>query len=480
MLTEQVVEFADRLADELTAHTGCDDDVAGGGGGDPGTLLEFLQGAAAVTDEREVLGLLAGLNRLRNTVDHALARVTATAERIAIPARKRVRSGGALLVELGMAPAVAYRTARLGAALEQVPAVTRGMRDGSVSAEFGDAVVRGLGFVGNRVALDHDARTQVTTSLMVQVNPAKVEAKAREWAIRLAPAEPEAGGVPVAEDSALNEVSLVQDDDGRVRVSMDLDVVAGEELSVALEPLTRPTPEPDGSSDRRSAGRRRADAFRQVISTYLSGSQRPESGGVLPHVTLIVPAGLTVAGRPVDSAGEPGAAMASGQATVLPLPATAWEQQVPRAPSLSFTGPVTPATAGLVMCEASVCVALVDGEGVPLNMGREARLMTPEIRKALHVRDRGCAMCGAPVTRCDAHHMHEWQHGGPTSLANGVLLCRLHHGWIHQLGWEVFLGDDGHPWFLPPVDPEHPHRSREPIQSYARRTMNLANLPGAA
>lgn len=462
MLTEHIVEFADRLADELTARVA--PDGAGGAGatgevatGDSGTLLEFLEGAQVVTDEREVLSLLAGLSRLRNTVDHAIARATATAERIAIPARKRVRSGGALLVGLGMAPAAAYRAARLGAALQQVPAVTRGMRDGAISAEFGDAVVRGLGFVCSRVELDEEQRAQVTASLMVQVSPAKVDTKAREWAIRLAPTEPDPDGVPVAENPGLNELSLVQGDDGRVRVSIDLDAVAGEELSVALEPLTRPVPEPDGGNDRRSAGRRRADAFRQVIATYLSGSQRPESGGVLPHVTLIVPAGLTQDGRPMH------------------LPNGADDP-----PSLSFTGPITPATAGLVMCEASVCAALVDGQGVPLNVGRESRLMTPAIRKALQIRDRGCAMCGAPVTRCDAHHMRQWQHGGATCLENGVLLCRLHHGWIHQLGWEVFLGDDGHPWFLPPVDPDHPRRTRSPIRSYARRTMTLDNLPAAA
>ncbi|MFW3123983.1 hypothetical protein MMAG44476_40033, partial [Mycolicibacterium mageritense DSM 44476 = CIP 104973] len=61
----------------------------------------------------------------------------------------------------------------------------------------------------------------------------------------------------------------------------------------ALDPLCRPVPLPDGSPDPRSTQQRRADAFGQLVRTYLSGSGRPSSGGVLPHVTLIRPATAT-------------------------------------------------------------------------------------------------------------------------------------------------------------------------------------------
>ncbi len=58
-------------------------------------------------------------------------------------------------------------------------------------------------------------------------------------------------------------------------------------------------------------------------------------------------------------------------------------------------------------------------------------------------------------------------------LSNGVLLCRMHHTLIHQSGWEVFIGHDGHPWFLEPIDPARPDRPRVPIRSHARRTMTV-------
>ena len=127
-----------------------------------------------------------------------------------------------------------------------------------------------------------------------------------------------------------------------------------------------------------------------------------------------------------------------------------------------------------------MAVALLDENGVPLNVGREKRLFTPGIRKALVLRDRGCAFpgCGAPPSWCDGHHVDHWEHGGQTCLDNGVLLCRRHHMLIHHGGWEVFIGHDRHPWFVPPADPDHPQRFREPMRSNARRTLTL--LPGAA
>ncbi|GAA3957924.1 HNH endonuclease signature motif containing protein [Gordonia caeni] len=458
--------FADRLADDLTSPP---DDGDDGGG-----LAAFLEGVRPVDDDRELLAVMAGLIRLRNIVDHALVRGIETAERTGVPGRKRVRSGANLLMELGMVPGSAHRVVRLGRAVAAVPQVARGMRDGAVPAELGDAVVRGLEYVARRIDVPEADQARVLASLMVQTTPAKVDEKARAWALRLTPAEPDDEGeaVPVAENIDLNEMTVVQGEDGRVSVTVDLDVVAGEELHAALDPLCRPVPEPDGSPDRRSAERRRADALAQMVRTYLAGSERPVSGGVLPHVSLVVPAWVTRNGRPILDREQ------AGEATVM-VPVDL-EAELARVPALGFTGPVSARTAELVMCDASVCAALIDGEGVPLSVGRDNRLFPVGIRKALAIRDRGCAFpgCGAAVGWCDAHHVEHWEHGGDTCLGNGVLLCRRHHTLIHHSGWEVFIERDGHPWFLPPVDPEHPNRIREPLRSHGRRTLTC--LPTAA
>ncbi|WP_297536640.1 HNH endonuclease signature motif containing protein, partial [Amycolatopsis sp.] len=45
--------------------------------------------------------------------------------------------------------------------------------------------------------------------------------------------------------------------------------------------------------------------------------------------------------------------------------------------------------------------------------------------------------------------------GGPTDLNNLTLLCERHHRLIHCGGWEVRMGGDGRPDFIPPdyLDP---------------------------
>ena len=94
-------------------------------------------------------------------------------------------------------------------------------------------------------------------------------------------------------------------------------------------------------------------------------------------------------------------------------------------------------------------------------------------KRALTARDHGCAFpgCGKPAAWTEGHHIWHWTDGGPTDMNNLVLLCGFHHRLIHHSGWEVFIGTDQHPWFVPPasVDPY-----REPRQSHARAGPHIA------
>ncbi|HEV3497043.1 MAG TPA: HNH endonuclease signature motif containing protein, partial [Actinomycetes bacterium] len=65
----------------------------------------------------------------------------------------------------------------------------------------------------------------------------------------------------------------------------------------------------------------------------------------------------------------------------------------------------------------------------PLDVGRTSRVVQPAQRTALAVRDGGCVFpdCARPLAWCEAHHLWHWVDGGPTDLANLVLLCRAHH-----------------------------------------------------
>ncbi len=428
--------FIDALIDDLAVAPPPEDDAER-------RLFDLLDSPRRILDEQPLLALLAAAVTVRNLVDHVVAQAVAAAERAGIPARKHLRSGADLLTSLGVAPGAAHRAARVGRAAHTLPALTRAQRLGGVGIEFADAVGKGVAHIHNRVPLSDEDRAAVVTTLMIKTTPSQVAEKAREIAIAKAQSQPpDDDTVPVAENTDLNDMTVVQTDDGRVAATLDLDALTAEELLAALDPLCRPVPLPDGSPDPRPVGRRRADAFGQIMRTYLAGSQRPMSGGVLPHVTLIRP---TAPGF-VDT--------------------------------LGFTGPITTRTAELVSCDSTLTAVTVDAAGAPLDVGRAERLFTPVIRKGLAVRDGGCAHpgCGRPVSWCDAHHIQPWSSGGHTSIDNGVLLCRLHHTAIHHGGWQVYLGPDRHPWFIPPHRPDEPEPTH--LRSHARRTMTT--LPTAA
>jgi predicted restriction endonuclease len=44
---------------------------------------------------------------------------------------------------------------------------------------------------------------------------------------------------------------------------------------------------------------------------------------------------------------------------------------------------------------------------------------------------------------CEGHHVVWVTDGGPTELANLVLLCSRHHHVLHQPGWQAKLRPDG-------------------------------------
>lgn len=72
-----------------------------------------------------------------------------------------------------------------------------------------------------------------------------------------------------------------------------------------------------------------------------------------------------------------------------------------------------------------------------LSVGRSTRVVPRRIRRALRRRDRGCAFpgCVVPAQWTDAHHIVHRVEGGPTGLANLVLLCPSHHTVLHQSAW---------------------------------------------
>jgi hypothetical protein len=98
-----------------------------------------------------------------------------------------------------------------------------------------------------------------------------------------------------------------------------------------------------------------------------------------------------------------------------------------------------------------------------LHVGRAHRSAPPRLRKALEVRDQHCAAPGCRIdpSRCEAHHVHEWENGGGTDLDNMVLLCTRHHHAVHEGRMSIRHRPEhppGHPdhWQLAPPPPSRP------------------------
>ncbi|MBJ7602540.1 MAG: DUF222 domain-containing protein [Candidatus Dormibacteraeota bacterium] len=94
--------------------------------------------------------------------------------------------------------------------------------------------------------------------------------------------------------------------------------------------------------------------------------------------------------------------------------------------------------------EAEV-MELWEREGLPIDLGRSRRTVSPRLRTALNARDRGCCFpgCPVPVRRTHAHHLQHWGQGGRTDLSNLVSLCGFHYRRLHEGAYTIGHQRDG-------------------------------------
>ncbi|BBY13917.1 hypothetical protein MMARJ_46570 [Mycobacterium marseillense] len=106
-------------------------------------------------------------------------------------------------------------------------------------------------------------------------------------------------------------------------------------------------------------------------------------------------------------------------------------------------GPLLPdAERRYLTCDAT-CEVWFERHGEPIGAGRATRVINRRLRRALEHRDRMCAIPGCGATRgLHAHHIRHWEDGGPTELANLVLVCPYHHR-LHHRG-EITLTGPAH------------------------------------
>ena len=101
---------------------------------------------------------------------------------------------------------------------------------------------------------------------------------------------------------------------------------------------------------------------------------------------------------------------------------------------LDTGGVISAAEARRLACRAGILPAVLGGASQILDLGRTRRFHSRAQRIAMAVRDGGCTAegCDWPPGLCHAHHEQPWSRGGPTTLADGRLLCPRHHVRAHD------------------------------------------------
>ena len=343
-----------------------------------------------------------------------------------------------------------------------------------------------------------DAAAQVLVDMAGRLDPKRPEKAVREVLQKVAPAS-----MPTAEDEqqrleaqrirafARRELVFSPDGDGAVRIRGCLPVLEASQLEKLVDAYVE-------------AGRRAARDARQR-----STSERDLTAGTVVVPGAGVPTDTTIDGRTGGSRPDPLPCRSGSQATTRPStgpvprsvdPVTpgqrradalmaliAAHEQGRRAPGVAGDRPRVVVTmregelrgraeqAGVLdngaqisagelrrlCCDADLTLAVLGSNSEVLDVGTTVRLVTPAIRRALTLRDKGCVFPGCQIAAdgCEAHHVIPWWAGGKTALNNLVLLCPHHHALLEPPRffsgappdrWQVRINDHGMPEITPP------------------------------
>ncbi len=297
----------------------------------------------------------------------------------------------------------------------------------------------GAAIDAGRIGVEHVRTTLATLERLPQPLRAEAEAALVDHAVKLDPnmydraAQHLENSVNpdghLADETALERMDLRigrrNPSTGLTPVSGHLDDLGAAAVRTAIGALAAPAPAVNGVPDPRSAGCRAAQALAHLCKWFLNHGDALDTGGERPHLTVTL-----------------------NYDTLLGQIGTA---------TLGNGDILSAAQARRLLCDAQIVPAVLGGDSEILDVGRSMRTASVAIRRALALRDEGCAWpgCDRPPGWCDAHHINWWERDfGSTSAENMTLLCPYHHSEIHKGQWTMVI-TNGRPEFIPPpwIDP---------------------------
>jgi hypothetical protein len=310
---------------------------------------------------------------------------------------------------------------------------------GALGIEAADAIRAGLGEPSDHVTSSSLATAaselvQLATSLTLE----RLASRARRLRDEL-----DENGITLREQERRDRryLTLTRLSDGMTRISGLLDPESAAIVSGAVDAITSPrrggprfidpaeAPASAATEDQRTIPQFMLDALVDLVRIATLADTKKVLGAKRVAVRV------HVAERDLRSGGGP--AFIEGQ-----------------------TDAVSLATAQRHVCESGMLPVVFDRDGQTMNLGRTQRTFSIRQRVALAARDGGCRFpgCERPPSWTEAHHINEWQNGGRTDIADGILLCRHHHLLIHNNSWRI-TRDRAEYWLHPPA---HPDRVQHP------------------
>jgi hypothetical protein len=337
--------------------------------------------------------------------------------------------------ELGVSARAAHAQVHLGRELrDHLPLTARAAAAGQVTVEHAQVLARLATNTEQRVAALADPDSETNEAWLVQMAAALPVDRFRtvvgHWA---SGADPDADDRGYRDACAREHLTVDKVGDG-YHLQGFLSVEHGQVLTTALRAVIGVP----AAGDQRSAAQRRAqglgDLARLVIERGLAGTTR----STRPRI------GVLVSYRALQDLVERAQAAQDGHA----LPGTAprlTREAVAGVPQFEDGTPVPRALLDKLACDGELNRYLFGPHSEVLDVGRAQRTFTNARRDAIIARDRHCQYpgCHAPPDISECHHVKHWSRDhGPTSVANGIMLCWHHHDVVHQRHIEIHRRGD--------------------------------------
>ena len=385
----------------------------------------------AACEPEDLQTLTAGVRVGQQAFDRLLIRIGAAAHRHEDEGRGR----GAQATMLGDGSKVRGRTAAREAERAQTAAnmdhVGAAVDDGRIGAAQVDAITQAA------KGLTPEQRQELNTPDLVDAAatlPADSFARrARDEAERIK------GDHGLADTKARQARSSwkhwIDKKSGMGRISAEFDLERHEAIAVAIDAQLNRLANQGGL-------KKNSNTAAEAAFQLLTGKARASSG--LPHINVVVDYDTLQYGAADGSVRETAAG-----------------------------NPLPPESIARLACDAVLQRVVLSPAGIPVDVGHKHRTATDAQWHSLRAMYRTCAWanCDRPLTWCQAHHIHEWEHGGATDLCNLIPLCSQHHHAVHEGGWSVklqpgsrrlsiFVPDDCRWAVAEPDRPRVPRRSR--------------------